>query len=245
MEIYVGCCGFPVSKKKYYENFKAVEVQSTFYTLPSLKLAEKWRREAPRGFVFCVKCFQGVTHPITSPTWKKCKSKLTGKKENYGLLRPTKEVLGSWKKTYEVCKVLEARVCLIQTPASFKDTEENLERAREFFSRIERGEMEVAVELRGWEKDSVRKLCKEFKLVECVDPILDLPSCFGKKKIAYFRLHGSYERGRINYKHKFTEEELAGIKEKVFGLKVREAFVLFNNVYMFEDAIRFMRLLQS
>jgi len=37
--IKVGRCGYPVSRKKYYENFKVIEIQKTFYNLSSVELA--------------------------------------------------------------------------------------------------------------------------------------------------------------------------------------------------------------
>ncbi|RLI79276.1 DUF72 domain-containing protein, partial [Archaeoglobales archaeon] len=44
--IKVGCCGFPVSMKKYFDNLKLVEVQKTFYKPPEIKTAERWRKNA-------------------------------------------------------------------------------------------------------------------------------------------------------------------------------------------------------
>ena len=39
MEIKVGCCGFPVSREKYYKNFDVVGIQQTFYQPPQEKTA--------------------------------------------------------------------------------------------------------------------------------------------------------------------------------------------------------------
>jgi hypothetical protein len=51
-EIKVGCCGFVISQKKYFRLFRLIEIQSTFYQLPELKTAEKWRASSPAGFEF-------------------------------------------------------------------------------------------------------------------------------------------------------------------------------------------------
>jgi len=40
-EIKVGCCGFPKGKKKYFEQFKLVEIQQTFYKPPITGTAKK------------------------------------------------------------------------------------------------------------------------------------------------------------------------------------------------------------
>ena len=46
--IVVGCCGFPVSMKRYVTRFNAVEVQSTFYRVHERKTLERWRRSVPK-----------------------------------------------------------------------------------------------------------------------------------------------------------------------------------------------------
>jgi len=56
---------------RYFSEFSIVELQSTFYKLPMVKTAEKWRSQAPEGFEFTLKAWQGVTHPSESPTWKR------------------------------------------------------------------------------------------------------------------------------------------------------------------------------
>ena len=101
----------------------------------------------------------------------------------------------------------------IQLPASFKENEENIKNAEKFFSKIERDEISVSLELRGWGKEGFKSLCKKFDLISCVDPFASEPVYFSSRKIAYFRLHGSYEKGRINYKYKFTDKDLQELKK--------------------------------
>lgn len=228
--------------ERYFQEFKLVEVNSTFYKLPMLRTAERWREQAPADFEFSVKCFQGVTHPITSPTWRRSGLKLTGR-ERYGLLQPTREVFESWRKTLEICEALVSEVCLIQLAARFSETEENLKNARKFFSKIERRGMKIALELRGWSEKGFRELCREFDLISCVDPFAADPVHFSKSRIAYFRLHGS-PPGKQMYRYKYTDQDLHELKKKVDGLNgVEEAYVLLNNLWMREDALRFMKLL--
>lgn len=70
MKIHVGCCGFPIAMSEYFKKFNLVELQSTFYKLPLERTAKKWRSIAPANFKFTVKAFQGISHPIESPTWR-------------------------------------------------------------------------------------------------------------------------------------------------------------------------------
>ncbi|MEM2991413.1 MAG: DUF72 domain-containing protein, partial [Halobacteria archaeon] len=45
MKLKIGCCGFPKSKKLYYQHFSTVELQNTFYSLPKLEFVERWKAE--------------------------------------------------------------------------------------------------------------------------------------------------------------------------------------------------------
>jgi uncharacterized protein YecE (DUF72 family) len=245
MKVYVGCCGFPLGMKKYFQEFSLVELQSTFYKIPQLKTVQKWREETQDDFVFTVKAFQGISHTTSSPTWKRSglkKEEIDKLKDKVGFLRPTKEVFDFWSKTLEICKTLKSPVCLIQLPASFKESEENIKNAEKFFSKIERNNVGIALELRGWSKEGFEKICKKFDLISCVDPFASEPVYFSKKKIAYFRLHGS-PPGKEMYKYKYTEKDLKELKEKIEKLEVKETYVLFNNIFMKEDAKKFSQLL--
>jgi uncharacterized protein YecE (DUF72 family) len=62
----------------------------------------------------------------------------------------------------------------------------------------------------------------------------EIHSEYGKPK--YFRLHGG--RG---YRHQYSDDELARLRE----LNNSEACVLFNNLTMYGDALRFKQLIQS
>ena len=246
MEVYIGCCGFPMSMEKYFKEFSVVELQSTFYKIPSLDLVKKWREKAPKDFEFSVKAFQGITHPTSSPTWKRAgmeRSEIEKLKDEVGFLRPTKEVMEFWNKNLEICKLLGSKICLIQLPPSFKEEEENLKNAKEFFKRIERNGISICLELRGWSERGFKEICKEFDLISCVDPFASKPLWFSKKKIAYFRMHGSYEKGRINYKHKYEKKELLELKSIIESLNVKKVYCLFNNVWMKDSAISFKKVM--
>ncbi|NYZ78210.1 DUF72 domain-containing protein [Candidatus Micrarchaeota archaeon] len=229
----------PAWKKKfssvlaaYARKYDCVEVNSTFYKIPSVSTAAKWLAEAravnPK-FVFTVKCSQLVTH---APPF--------GAKSVY-----------AFRKTLDVCKALEAKVLLLQSPAGFKPTAASVSRMRAFFKKTararERAGVAVAWEPRGdWWKNPalVKKTCEEFDLVNCVDPLRNEPQYFGKEKIAYYRLHGF---GRLSvYNYRFSQKELLELKKKIGALKKGRkcagAWVFFNNVYCYENALEFKKL---
>jgi len=241
--IKIGCCGFAKGKKEYFKHFKLVEIQQTFYRILPENTLEKWRQEAPDDFEFSVKAFQGISHPVSSPTWRRSGLELRGD-ERYGNLQPSKEVMESWEITRRVCDILKARICIIQLPKRFKDSEENIKNATEFFSNIDRGDLEIAVELRGWKDENVERLCREFDLIDCRDPFASRPTCFGKKNIAYLRLHGSPPGARM-YNYRYTDKDLQVLLDIVREMRVRESYILFNNIYMFDDALRFRKLVEQ
>jgi uncharacterized protein YecE (DUF72 family) len=46
----------------YADHFKTVEINNTFYRMPTAKLVEGWASEVPEGFTFAIKAPQRITH---------------------------------------------------------------------------------------------------------------------------------------------------------------------------------------
>jgi uncharacterized protein YecE (DUF72 family) len=247
--IKVGCCGFCIGMKEYFEKFRLVETQSTFYRIPRLETVAKWRRSAREDFEFSVKAWQAITHPLTSPTWKRAQIKIDIEdRDNYGFFRPTVRVFKAWEKTIEICNLLKARICLIQCPASFVADEQNVRNMQRFFSKIDREGLTVAWEPRGesWSDEKVKQLCEELDLTHCVDPFAKNPVFTASAKIAYFRLHGR-PPGRALYRYKYTDEDLRRLTKKAKDLEAKglTVYCLFNNISMGEDAERFTYLIKT
>jgi len=247
--VKIGCCGFPVSRKRYFAAFKLVEIQQTFYKLPSETTLRKWREEAPIDFEFTIKAWQAITHPPSSPTWRKAGIKPEpGKEDRYGLLKPTPENFEAWEKTVEAAKVLGAKIIVVQTPPSFRYSEENLQNAIEFFSKARKKDIIVAWEPRGdWHKhtDAIREIVEKTNVIHVVD-LLRREPVIADTSIVYVRLHGLGGR-EVNYRYKYTDGDLVELAKKVISLigehSVKQVYVLFNNIYMFEDAKRFREIL--
>jgi uncharacterized protein YecE (DUF72 family) len=249
-KIRVGCCGWGFFKgglKAYMEKFSLAECQTTFYKLPMVKTAERWRAGAPKDFQFTVKAFQAITHLPTSPTWRRAGIKLTkAQLERYGWLRPTKENFEAWRRTKEICDALEAKACLIQCPPNFKCIPENIANMRKFFSKIDRGKLVLAWEPRGnWKEhpDEIAKLCEELELVHVVDLMRREP--VSKHSIAYIRLHGLNPREYdYNYKYPLSELKQLATKAKALAKKHREVYIMFNNYFMYDNARQLMKILR-
>ncbi len=235
-EIKVGCCGFPEARSLYYKHYPVVEIQQTFYQLPRVETALKWRREAPPDFVFSMKVWQAITHEATSPTYRRMRMPIAyQRKKDYGSFKPTRVVFQAWENTKKIAQALQAAVLVFQCPGSFQPTDTNLSNMRHFFKSIDRGDFTFVWEPRGrWEPDTVRQLCEELDLIHGVDPFRSLPVA---GNIFYFRLHG-----KMNYRYAYTDEELSELRGIVLSL-AKPGFVMFNNSNMKSDAARFMSLL--
>ncbi len=244
--IKVGTCGWSArgGRKKYFEYFSVIELQDTFYRLPRESTARRWREQAPEGFEFTVKAWQAITHPPTSPTWRRAGVKVSEEeRDKYGYFRPTDQVFEAWERTKRICEILKAKFVVFQTPASFGYSEENVRNVEAFFSSIDRGGLILGWEPRGtWHehRGMLSRLLDRLDLVHVVDVLRRDP--VRTPGIAYFRLHGLGGR-EVNYRYKYTDEDLERLKNKV--LKYAEegdVYVMFNNVYMFDDALRFKRM---
>jgi uncharacterized protein YecE (DUF72 family) len=177
LKIIVGCCGNAgLSLREYSESFEVMEIQSTFYRLPSIKTAENWHQQVKKDFTFTMKAFQGITHPISSPTWRKAGSqKPVEKIENYGHLKPNEQNFGCWANTVKICKALDIKVCVIQLPKSFTCNEENSKNIIEFFKNVEKP-FTIAIEVRNrsWNENPeiLKRSLKEIEAIHVVDLLI-------------------------------------------------------------------------
>jgi len=224
--IRVGCCGFPTSMKRYFENYKLVELNSTFYEYPKLETVKGWREKAPGDFEFTVKAHQDISH----------KAKM----------RIEEASIQAFEKMKQICRTLNAKILLIQTPGSFRP--DKLGEAEKFFANINREDLTLVWETRGpeWEKPQVmeklRQVLSRLNVVHVTDPFRILPAY--TSRIVYFRLHGL---GKELYYYQYTDEELRRLGEiaKSFEAEGKTVYVLFNNLSMFEDGLRFIQYLSS
>ncbi|KPL02865.1 MAG: hypothetical protein AMJ73_08070 [candidate division Zixibacteria bacterium SM1_73] len=247
MQIKIGCCGFPVSRGKYYKSFRVVEIQQTFYQPPEEKTVLKWRNEAPDNFEFSLKVWQLITHEPSSPTYRRLKFKIPeSKKKNYGFFKPTDEVWEAWEKTERVAQILKSKIIVFQCPPRFEPNSENKKNFGRFFKTVKRKNCLLVWEPRErWEREEICSLCEKLDLVPCIDPFGNEPlPC----KIGYFRLHG-----KTGYRYKYTDSDLEELKKiaryplerdsprtpKSYSLQ----YFMFNNVFMFEDALRFKKIM--
>jgi len=235
--IRVGLCGFAVSKKKIYDEFKLLEIQKSFYDPGRIDTYKKWREEAPEDFEFTVKAWQGLTHDIRSPTWKRFKGELPGNPENYGGLRLNDETRYAINKTIEVCEAIKASKLVIQLPPRL-EWKNYMYDTLEYISQYG---YTVCLEPRNktWFVEDVVDKLKSLNLVLVTDPfkdgIVDIHD-----ELIYLRLHGIG-----GYKYRYTEDDLKRLYNMIAKYIEKDVYILFNNVYMYQDALRFNELIRS
>ncbi|MEB3816902.1 MAG: DUF72 domain-containing protein [Desulfurococcales archaeon] len=245
-EVIVGTCGFQKARKRHFEELDAVEVQQTFYDPPPPEKLSSWRREAPQGFIFTVKVWMLVTHGYNKRLWRRLKRKLPFEPESFKPFETSRPVLWALEVTLEAARALETRILVFQTPPSFKATQENARRVTEFFRNAGLDDWEVYWEPRGDWWSSGRKLLEEVAGslgLRVAGDLLRGREPPGWQDVAYIRLHGLGGRGEVNYRYKYTDSDLRMLLSKV--TRFQRAYVMFNNVYAFEDAVRFKKMIRE
>jgi len=217
----------------YYEKelgFNALEVNFTYYTLPSQKSFAAMSKKTSKGFEFVVKAFKGMTHEIRDKeTGVMVDNQETFKKFKYSLL----PLLEDGKMT----------CVLAQFPYGFFPNRENIEYLERF-----KGEMEdipLVFEFRNqtWLKEKTFQFLEKDEVGFCIvdEPKLSklmpyLPRA--TSEIGYFRFHGRNPNWfnvplKVRYDYLYNEQELKefvpDIKE--ISQKTAKTLIFFNNCY--------------
>ncbi|HXI11322.1 MAG TPA: DUF72 domain-containing protein [Thermoanaerobaculia bacterium] len=236
--VKLGLCGFTMAAEDYFRSFPLVEVQQTFYQPPGIETLERWRAIAPAGFEFTIKAWQLITHESRSRTYRRLKRPLTDdEKQDCGAFRWTPIVEEGWKTTLRCATVLRATAVLFQCPASFRPTNENVNRMHHFFRMIGRVQgLRYLWEPRGvWPHELISSICSELDLVHVVDPFVNRTVT---PDSIYYRLHGI-----TGSRHVYSDQELRKLLEMIPS--TGDPYVLFNNMPRIGDAVRFRKLLSE
>ncbi len=208
---YFNVPGDPLSK--YSKVYDFVEVNSTFYFYPEMKMVKSWKNRVRPGFNFTVRCHRDLTH-------KHC-------------LEPSEESYKILDKMIIVCKILNAKALHIQTASTYKPTD-NLKQLSNFFSSINT-KIPIAWEIRNRNEPTqeLKSLMQDFNIIHCVDLSKDQRPAY-TNEVLYSRLFG---QGYKNI-YQFDDEELENILHKTKASGSKSAFLNFHGVRMYADAAR-------
>ena len=217
----------------YYEKelgFSALEVNFTYYTLPSRKSFEAMSQKTSDGFEFVVKAFRGMTHEIRDgETRAWVDNQEVFKRFKYSLL-PLEE------KGKLTC-------VLAQFPYGFFPHRENLDYLERFKERM--GDVPLVFEFRNqtWLKDGTFQLLKKNGVGYCIVDEPKLPKLMPylpqvTSEIGYFRFHGRNPSWfntpmSVRYNYLYGEEELKEFIPDIETISkaTSKTLVFFNNCY--------------
>jgi len=201
----------------YSKAFNFVEVNSTFYEIPSLRLVESWRRRAPPHFQFAVRCHRDLTH----------KHKL----------EPTEEAYKAFNEMTTICRMLRADILHMQTPPTLSFSKSKIDSIRNLLHSIDLKGVRIAWEVRQAKAEPLPpdliKLMQDHNVIHCIDISREDPAF--RSDIMYTRLFG---KGFHNI-YQFTDEELKEIDEKTTKEDYETAALCFHGVKMYKDAARY------
>jgi uncharacterized protein YecE (DUF72 family) len=189
----------------YSRHFTTVELNNSFYRLPSEKAFANWRRSSPDGFVFAVKVSRFITHVKR--------------------LKDSQEPVSTF---LDRARILEEKLgpLLYQLPPSMHRDDGRLS---SFLSILPSG-MKHVLEFRhkSWLDEGTFDLLRRYNVGLCV---FDMPGLTcplaATADFAYIRFHGSTGL----YSSCYSDEELADWARKLAGLapEVKDVYIYFNN----------------
>lgn len=205
----------------YQRHFDTVELNNSFYRLPTPEAFDCWRESAPAGFLFAVKGSRFVTH----------NKKLKDPEQPLKNLLPRAERLG--KKLGPI---------LWQLPPKWR---RNVERLEEFLQALPACH-HYAFEFRepSWHDESVYQVLRRHNAAYC---IYELAGFATEPHItadfAYVRLHGPGAK----YQGSYSKQTLEQWAQRIVGWsqKLRAVYVYFDNdqaAYAAKNALDLKRL---
>jgi uncharacterized protein YecE (DUF72 family) len=192
----------------YVRHFPTVEINATFYRLPSLMMVRGWHDKAPEGFVFAVKGSRYLTHI------KRLKDTSAGLQKYFRRLVPLGDRTGP---------------ILWQLPPTFAKNDETLQRLERFLAKLPR-RYQHAVEFRhpSWFDEQTFALLKKHQTANVWLSSLRMPADYTiTAGFVYLRFHG-LAGGAY---HDYTAAELKPWAKELARAVRRgvPAYVYFNN----------------
>lgn len=252
--IYIGTSGFsyddwvgpsyPPNLSKndwlafYAQEFNTLEINYTYYRMPTARTLAGMARKVPDGFLFTLKTPQEMTHSRDAAAALFL--------QFIEALRPLIEQ----KKFGAV---------LAQFPSSFHSTRENVDYLKHFRDRLP--DLPIVVEFRNaqWLNDKTFAFLREHKLGFCCvdEPRLKgllPPMAEATSQVAYVRFHGrnaakwwQHEQAYEHYNYTYSKAELEEWTPRIRKLDqlAETVFVFANNHYRAQgiDTARQLRLL--
>ncbi|HEY0653493.1 MAG TPA: DUF72 domain-containing protein [Chryseosolibacter sp.] len=168
----------------YKKHFDTVEINNSFYRLPSPETFERWRKESGKTFLFVVKASRFITHN------KKLKDPETSYERFFTNVKMLKQKLGP---------------ILFQLPPKWNV---NIDRLRDFLRALPR-KFRYVFEFRNetWYTEEVYGLLREYNCAFCIYELAGHTSpTLVTADYVYVRLHGPGDKYQGSYDNKQLKE---------------------------------------
>lgn len=190
----------------YATQFSTVEINLTFYRLPTERMVQGWRDKAPRGFIYAVKGSRFITH-----------------------MKKLAHLDGALDKFFERIEPMRRRVGVIlwQLPPMLRKDPPRLEA---FLKKLPHIGPKYAVEFRhpSWMDEGIFELLRRYNVAHVSVSSKAMPmNLTVTSNLVYIRFHG-LEGGAA---HDYTRAELEPWAEHIRTRtrQGKEVFVYFNN----------------
>ncbi|MGZ5443124.1 MAG: DUF72 domain-containing protein [Thermoanaerobaculia bacterium] len=209
----------------YIRDFDTVELNNTFYQLPSESTFDAWRDQTPDDFLFAVKGSRFITHMI----------KLKDAQRGLTNFMPRAEHLGA-----------KLGPILWQLPPGWKV---NVGRLEEFLSILP-PRHRYTFELRNetWMTDAVLEVLKKYNAAFCIYELAGYRSPFEiTADWTYIRLHGPTS---FKYQGSYTDAQLSEWAGRIraWSRKLKAVYVYFDNddsAYAVNNAMTLKKLVKK
>jgi len=196
----------------YATQFNSVEINYTFYRLPSAKACSEWDRVTPKDFQFALKASRYMTH-----------------------VKRLVDVRDSWNKFLNRTSILGRKLgpILLQFPATFAATDVNLNSISHFleYATVSKGAPKLVMEFRD-------RSCFGIPMVDLLSKHgcalalshssrYPVPNLMETADFAYFRFHGP----QTMFASSYSDDELSQWTGKLADLirNKRSVYAYFNN----------------
>jgi len=204
----------------YATLFSTVELNVTFYRLPSIQNIDAWLRKTPGNFLFTVKAYRGLTHEREAPDFNAFSNSI----------QPLAQAgkLGS---------------VLAQFPNSFHPIPENKEYLKRMRSALKDFPLVAEFRHAAWAKAETLDLLRDLTMGYCCVDEPQLrglmpPMAVATSRVGYIRFHGrnaaywyEHDDPAQRYDYEYKAEELEDWLPKIRQVEdeTEETYVYFNN----------------
>jgi uncharacterized protein YecE (DUF72 family) len=244
----------------YAEHFNTVEVDSTYYALPSERNAKLWVERTPDGFVFNIKPFALMTqHPAEVSRFPRAlREMLPANQRNQSrLTRPSREILDAafqmfWSAMTPLKEARKLGMIAFQFPPYFVSRPSNFDYLASLPGRLPGASIAIEFRHPSWVSEKAQRAATMkflrahglyYTSIDAPEDKSIVPSFIeATGDQVYLRLHGKNRENWFKhnitpaerYKYLYSERELQSVADGLKSLDeqgVKRAYVIFNNCY--------------